>query len=30
MVESGKAPLLKWDELTEKLLLLGPAVAGMQ
>ena len=30
MVESGKAALLKWDEQKEELLLLGPAVAGMQ
>ncbi len=30
LVESGKAPLLKWDEQQEKLLLLGPAVSGMR
>ena len=29
MVESGKAPLLKWDEQKEELLLLGPAASGL-
>jgi hypothetical protein len=29
MVESGEAPLLKWDEQKEELLLLGPAASGL-
>jgi hypothetical protein len=29
MVESGRAPLLKWDQQKEELLLLGPAASGL-